>query len=78
MLSVELKGKKKRKIGLDPNIFYIITTRPPAVTDVLGFGHNLGALRPGRRVGFRSLGAKHSRQHFLGTHFFKCLQLLNY
>ena len=29
------------------------TTRPPAVTDVLGSGRNVGALRPGRRVGFR-------------------------
>ena len=29
------------------------TTRPPAVTDVLGSGRNDGALRPGRRVGFR-------------------------
>ena len=36
---------------------YIIalTTRTPAVTDVLGSGRNDGALRPGRRVGFRSL-----------------------
>ena len=31
------------------------TTRTPAVTDVLGSGRNVGALRPGRRVGFRSL-----------------------
>ena len=30
-----------------------ITTRPPAVTDVLGSGRNDGALRPARRVGFR-------------------------
>ena len=32
-----------------------ITTRTPAVTDVFGSGRNVGALRPGRRVGFRSL-----------------------
>ena len=31
------------------------TTRPPAVPDVLGSGRNVGALRPGRRVGFRLL-----------------------
>ena len=30
-----------------------ITTRPPAVTDVFDSGRNVGALRPGRRVGFR-------------------------
>ena len=30
----------------------VFTTRPPAVTDVLGSGRNVGALRPGRRVGF--------------------------
>ena len=34
----------------------LFTTRTPAVTDVLGSGRNDGALRPGRRVGFRSLG----------------------
>ena len=32
-----------------------ITTRPPAVTDVFGSGRNVGALRPARRVGFRSM-----------------------
>ena len=32
------------------------TTRPLAVPDVLVSGRNDGALRPGRRVGFRSLG----------------------
>ena len=31
------------------------TTHSPAVTDVLGSGRNVGALRPGRRVPFRSL-----------------------
>ena len=31
------------------------TTRTAAVPDVLGSGRNVGALRPGRRVGFRSL-----------------------
>ena len=31
------------------------TTRTPAVTDVFDSGRNVGALRPGRRVGFRSL-----------------------
>ena len=40
-------------------VLYVVlqcfTTRPPAVTDVLGSGCNVGALRPGRRVGFRSL-----------------------
>ena len=29
------------------------TTRTPAVTDVFDSGRNEGALRPGRRVGFR-------------------------
>ena len=33
----------------------MFTTRPPAVTDVFESGRNVGALRPGRRVGFRSL-----------------------
>ena len=33
----------------------VFTTRTPAVTDVLGSGRNVGALRPARRVGFRSL-----------------------
>ena len=32
------------------------TTHTPAVPDVLVSGRNVGALRPGRRVGFRSLG----------------------
>ena len=36
-------------------MFYNFTTRPPAVPDVLVSGRNDGALRPGRRVGFRSL-----------------------
>ena len=31
------------------------TTRPPAVMDVFDSGRNDGALRPGRRVAFRSL-----------------------
>ena len=31
------------------------TTRTPAVTDVFDSGRNVGALRPGRRVGFRSV-----------------------
>ena len=31
------------------------TTRPPVVTDVFESGCNVGASRPGRRVGFRSL-----------------------
>ena len=31
------------------------TTRTAAVTDVFDSGRNVGALRPGRRVGFRSL-----------------------
>ena len=34
---------------------YVFTTRPPAVTDVFDSGRNVGALRPGRHVGFRSL-----------------------
>ena len=34
---------------------YVFTTRPPAVTDVFESGRNVGALRPGRRVRFRSL-----------------------
>ena len=32
-----------------------VTTRPPAITGILGSGRNVGPLRPGRRVGFRSL-----------------------
>ena len=36
-------------------VIYIFTTRPPAVTDVFDSGRNVGALRPGRRVSFRSL-----------------------
>ena len=32
-----------------------ITTRPPAVPDVFGSGRNVVALRPARRVPFRSL-----------------------
>ena len=35
--------------------FNKFTTNTPAVPDVLGSGRNVGALRPGRRVGFRSL-----------------------
>ena len=31
------------------------TTRTAAVPDVFGSGRNVGALRPGRRVPFRSL-----------------------
>ena len=31
----------------------IFTTQMPAVTDVFDSGRNVGALRPGRRVGFR-------------------------
>ena len=31
----------------------VFTTRLPAVTDVFVSGRNVGALRPGRRVGFR-------------------------
>ena len=34
---------------------YVFTTRTAAVPDVLVSGRNVGALRPGRRVGFRSL-----------------------
>ena len=34
---------------------WYFTTRPPAVPDVLVSGRNVGALRPARRVGFRSL-----------------------
>ena len=33
----------------------IFTSRPPAVPDILESGRNVGALRPGRRVGFWSL-----------------------
>ena len=33
--------------------FSEFTTRTPAVPDVLGSGRNVGALRPGRHVGFR-------------------------
>ena len=34
---------------------YAFTTRTPTVTDVFVSGRNVGALRPGRRVPFRSL-----------------------
>ena len=34
---------------------YLFTTHSPTVTDVLVSGRNVGALRPGRRVPFRSL-----------------------
>ena len=37
--------------------FHLFTTRLPAVTDVFGSARNVGALRPGRRVGFRSLAS---------------------
>ena len=33
----------------------VITTHTPAVTDVFDSGRNVGALRPARHVGFRSL-----------------------
>ena len=33
----------------------VFTTHPSAVPDVFDSGRNVGALRPGRRVGFRSL-----------------------
>ena len=36
---------------------YIFTTCLPAVTDVFESGRNVGALRPGHPVGFRSLVA---------------------
>ena len=36
-------------------IVLIITTLTPAVPDVFDSGRNVGALRPGRRVGFRCL-----------------------
>ena len=35
----------------------LFTTLTPAVPDILGSGRNGGPLRPGRRVGFRSLVA---------------------
>ena len=34
------------------------TTRPPAVTHVLGSGRNVGALSEGRRLSFWSLGTR--------------------
>ena len=36
-------------------ILLLFTTRQPAVTDVFDSGRNVGALRPARRVGFRSV-----------------------
>ena len=44
-------------INLNPGCLYekAFTTRTPAVPDVFDSGRNVGALRPGRRVGFRSL-----------------------
>ena len=36
-----------------PCIKRTFTTHPPAVTDVFDSGRNVGALRPGRRGGFR-------------------------
>ena len=38
-----------------PPLHRIFTTCLPAVPDVFDSGRNVGALRPGRRVGFRSL-----------------------
>ena len=49
---------------------YIFTTRPPAVTDVFVSGRNVGALRPGRRVGFRSLGAGWADDILRCTYYF--------
>ena len=46
------------------------TTRPPAVTHVLGSGRNVGALREGRRLSFWSLGAGHCRRHLPGDIIF--------
>ena len=36
----------------------VCTTHTPAVPDVFGSGRNDEALRPGRRVGFRSLAPR--------------------
>ena len=46
------------------------TTRPPAVTDVLGSGRNVGALRPGRRVGFQWIVRGVADDIFSGTYYF--------
>ena len=44
----------------------MFTTRTPAVTDVFDSGRNDGALRPGRRVGFRSVGPGQADDIFRG------------
>ena len=51
-------------------VFTCFTTRTPAVTDVLRSGRNVGALRPGRRVGFRSLVPGLADDICWGTHYF--------
>ena len=52
-----------------------VTTRPPAVTDVFDSGRNDGALRPGRRVGFQSLGAGWADDIYRGSIIFVMLLL---
>ena len=55
-----------------------ITTHTPAVSDVFGSGHNVEALRPARRVGFRSLGPGGQTTFPRDILFLYGLQLLNY
>ena len=43
----------------------VFTTRTAAVTDVLVSGRNVGALRPGRRVGFRCRADDICRGHII-------------
>ena len=49
---------------------YGFTTRTPAVPDVLVSGRNVGALRPVRRVGFRSVAPGLADDICWGTHYF--------
>ena len=50
-------------------MLWSITTRTPAVTDVFGYGRNVGALRPACHVGFRS-PAPGGQTTFTGEIFF--------
>ena len=51
--SAEIDHAEGRRFNKEQEIG--ITTHSPAVTDVFESGRNVGALRPGRRVGFRCL-----------------------
>ena len=57
-------------------MLYCFTTRTPAVTDVFDSGRNVGALRPGHRVGFRSLAPGLADDIFRGHNIFLMPKLL--